>query len=79
MPSDSTIERVDARGLVCPMPTLRLGQAIRRIEIGAEIELWSDDPGSEANMAAWAKNTGQQLLASWREEGVYKFHFRRTR
>jgi hypothetical protein len=27
------VTEVDARGFVCPMPTIRLGQAIRKVEI----------------------------------------------
>ena len=70
-------ERVDARGLVCPMPTIRLGQAIRRVSVGEIVELLSDDPGSEYNMAAWTRNTGHELVHSEKREGVYQFQFRR--
>jgi len=70
-------ERIDARGLVCPMPTLRLGQAIRRVAVGEVVELCSDDPGAENNMAAWERNTGHELLWHGIEGGVHTFHFRR--
>ena len=60
------IEILDARGLVCPMPAIRLGQAIRKVSLGSVVELWTDDPGSQQNMAAWTKNTGHELeLAAW--------------
>lgn len=72
-------ECVDARGLVCPMPTIRLGQAIRRVAIGDVVELWTDDPGSRANMAAWCKNTNQELLDEATEGVVFKYRVRRTR
>ncbi len=72
-------ELVDARGLVCPMPTLRLAQAIRRVNVGDVIELWSDDPGSQENMTAWTRNTGQELVSSEREEKIYKYQIRRLK
>ncbi len=74
-----TIQTLDARGLVCPMPTIRLGQAIRKVNMGDIIEMWTDDPGSQANMAAWTKNTGQELVSSQIEDGVYKYQVRRKR
>jgi TusA-related sulfurtransferase len=72
-------EVVDARGLVCPMPTIRLGQAIRKVDIGDTIELLTDDPGSQLNMAAWTRNTGHELLESTTDDGVYTFRVRRGR
>lgn len=70
---------VDARGLACPMPTIRLAQRIRKINVGDVIEMWTDDPGSPRNMAAWTKNTGHELIASTVEGGVYKYEVRRGR
>ncbi len=72
-------ETVDARGLVCPMPTLRLAQAMRRISVGDTVELLSDDPGSQENMTAWTKNTGQELVQTEREDKVFKFWIRRLK
>lgn len=70
---------VDARGLVCPMPTIRLGQAIRRVEIGRLVEIWTDDPGSRENMAAWCKNTGHELVARSADEATFRYTVRRSR
>jgi tRNA 2-thiouridine synthesizing protein A len=78
-PTSLTIQTLDARGLVCPMPTVRLGQAIRKMTVGDIIEVWTDDPGSQANMAAWTKNTGHQLVSSSVEGNLYKYQVRRMR
>lgn len=43
------------------MPTIRLGQAIRKVEIGQLVEVWTDDPGSKENMVAWCTSTGHEL------------------
>lgn len=77
--STAPTQTLDTRGLVCPMPTIRLGQAIRKIEIGEVIEVWTDDPGSQENMGAWAKNTGHELVSSEVEDGVFKYRVRRGR
>lgn len=75
----TVVQTVDARGLVCPMPTVRLGQTIRKVNLGDVVEVWSDDPGSQANMAAWTKNTGHQLVSSAVDGTVYKYQVRRMR
>lgn len=72
-------ETVDVRGQVCPMPTIRLGQAMRRVELGHIVEVWTDDPGAHENMTAWSRNTGHELIWSESENGFYKYRFRRSR
>ena len=77
--STDVVETVDVRGQVCPMPTIRLGQAIRRVQMGHIVEVWTDDPGARENMAAWSKNTGHELEWSDSDSGFYKYRFRRSR
>lgn len=73
------VSQVDARGLVCPMPTIRLGQAIRKVEVGQLVEVWTDDPGSKENMAAWCKNTGHELVDQSADDTTFKYTVRRSR
>jgi len=51
--------RVDARGLRCPLPVLRL----RRMADGQAglIELLSDDPAAEADVPAFVREKGWRL------------------
>lgn len=79
MPRSETTHHVDARGLVCPMPTIRLGQAIRKAEVGDLVEVRTDDPGSKENMAAWCKNTGHELVDAKSAEGMFEYLVRRVR
>jgi tRNA 2-thiouridine synthesizing protein A len=79
MDSTRTVREVDARGLVCPMPTIRLGQAIRKVEVGQLVEVWTDDPGSKENMAAWCKNTGHELVKKSSRDSIFIYLVRRIR
>jgi tRNA 2-thiouridine synthesizing protein A len=79
METTQTAQQVDARGLVCPMPTIRLGQAIRRVEMGQLVEIWTDDPGSKENMAAWCRNTGHELIEQSSDESTFTYVVRRSR
>jgi tRNA 2-thiouridine synthesizing protein A len=79
MGMSDVVTEVDARGLVCPMPTIRLGQAIRKVEIGQLVQVWTDDPGSKENMAAWCKNTGHELVDNSTHDSTFKYTVRRCR
>jgi tRNA 2-thiouridine synthesizing protein A len=79
MDGTGPVTQVDARGLVCPMPTIRLGQAIRKVGVGQLVEIWTDDPGSKENMAAWCKNTRHELVGKSTEENIFKYVVRRSR
>jgi TusA-related sulfurtransferase len=75
----AAVMRVDATGLVCPMPTIRLGQSIRKIGLDEVVEVWTDDPGSKQNMNAWCRNTGHELCDETTEGSVFKYWVRRKR
>jgi tRNA 2-thiouridine synthesizing protein A len=55
---------LDARGLSCPMPVLRSKKALKELDVGQVLEILSTDPGSMADIPAWIRTTGQELLTS---------------
>ena len=70
-------QRVDAKGLSCPMPIVKTAQAMKTVAPGALIEVVATDAGSVKDFAAWAKTTGNELVESSAERGVYRFVLRR--
>lgn len=78
MSAEMKVEKtVDYKGLYCPMPIVKISKDIKEIEGGQVLEMLADDPGSKADMQAWAKQTGHELLEMKEEEGVFKFYVRR--
>lgn len=71
--SDSSRE-LDARGLRCPMPLLKLKQALHGMAAGDEIEVRTSDPGSVRDFQAFLRQSGHHLLDM--EEGEKEFFFR---
>lgn len=69
---------IDCRGTYCPMPIIRLRQAMDEAEDGAVIRLLATDPASANDMPAFARNTGHELLSASQDNGVYEFVFRKT-
>ncbi len=70
-------QRVDARGLSCPMPIVKTAQAIKTVASGELIEVLATDPGSVKDIAAWSRTTGNELVEQSADGGVYRFVLRR--
>jgi len=72
-------KRIDCTGLFCPMPIVKTREAIKGMAIGELIEMLSDDPASDADMRAWARRSGNELVQVTREAAVYRFVVRKLR
>jgi tRNA 2-thiouridine synthesizing protein A len=69
---------IDCRGTYCPMPIIRLRQAIDEIADGAVIHVLATDPASANDMPAFARNTGHELLSTSMNNGIYEYYFRKV-
>jgi len=69
--------RLDLKGLSCPLPIAKTARAVRDLEPGQLIEVLATDPGSVADFNAWARSTGNPLLESSQEGGVFRFLIKR--
>ncbi len=71
--ADEVVAELDTSGLVCPMPILRLKQALRPLCSGHRIRVIATDPDSQSDFAAFAAQTGHRLLESRADAGVYYY------
>ncbi|HIJ85030.1 MAG: Rhodanese-like domain protein [Magnetococcales bacterium] len=55
--------RVDACGLLCPMPILKTDQAMASLSGGGKVQLLATDPGIERDLPAWCEINGHTLIA----------------
>ena len=60
--SPPEVAEVDARGLRCPIPVIRLGAAIRDLEPGSLVRLLATDPAARSDVAAFCRMRGHQLV-----------------
>ncbi|MBB2921542.1 sulfurtransferase TusA family protein [Cellulomonas cellasea] len=58
---------VDARGLRCPLPVIRLARAARDAVPGAVLTVVSTDPAAQHDVPAWARLRGHTVVESRRE------------
>ncbi|MFF2622878.1 sulfurtransferase TusA family protein [Oerskovia jenensis] len=55
---------VDARGLRCPLPVIRLAAAARDRAPGDVLTVWSTDPAARHDVPAWARMRGHTVVES---------------
>jgi len=70
---------VDARGAMCPMPIVKLQKAVKGVAIGSLIELIATDPGSDPDVKAWGRETGNEIVEAERTGNEFRFVIRRVR
>jgi TusA-related sulfurtransferase len=64
---------VDARGLKCPMPIIKLSQALGQAAVGQTVELISTDRGSCTDVPAWTADMGHVLKEQTEQNGEFRF------
>ncbi|MCX8086658.1 MAG: sulfurtransferase TusA family protein [Pseudomonadota bacterium] len=68
---------LDARGLNCPLPILRAKKALGEMQSGQVLRIIATDPGSVKDFAAFAKQTGNELLSSAENNKEFEFYIKR--
>ncbi|MDX1528293.1 MAG: sulfurtransferase TusA family protein [Gammaproteobacteria bacterium] len=53
---------LDARGLLCPMPLIRLQDFVASVPGGDLIEVLCTDPGTRSDIPAWCRLNGHRLV-----------------
>lgn len=73
----ATARTLDVKGLSCPLPIVKTAQALKQLAAGDLIEVLATDPGSVKDFAAWAKTTGNEIVETSAEGGVFRFVLRK--
>jgi tRNA 2-thiouridine synthesizing protein A len=71
-------QTLDLKGLPCPIPVVRVGKAIKSIDVGQILEALATDPGVMMDIPAWCKSTGHEIVELIRNDGVFRFVLRRV-
>lgn len=60
---------VDARGLRCPLPVIRLAAAARDLPAGTLVTVLSTDPAARHDVPAWARMRGHATVGEAAAQG----------
>lgn len=69
--------KVDACGLSCPGPILRLKEAIESVNEGQVLEITSTDPGFVRDAESWCVSTGNTFLSKDSSKGIHVIRVRK--
>lgn len=75
MKADLTL---DARGLLCPLPVLKLRKRLKALENGQILELWADDPAAVIDVQHYCTESGQEFLGMDEHEGYTAYRVRKA-
>ena len=67
---DKSIIKVDACGIQCPGPILKLKQAMDVLAVGQQLEFRATDAGFPRDAEAWCRTTGHKFLGKRAEGGI---------
>lgn len=62
---------IDARNLLCPMPVIRVQEAIASLEAGTIITAVCTDPGVLFDIPAWVRVHGHKLISTEEKGNEY--------
>ncbi len=68
---------VDASGLNCPLPLLRLKKALMEVQSGGVIKIIATDPAAHLDIGVYVDQTCHQLLELTRQASVQVFFIRK--
>ena len=69
---------LDCTGQLCPMPIVNTTKAIKQLQSGQILKMISTDAGAPPDMAAWSRQTGNELLLSTTENEKFIFFFKKN-
>lgn len=68
---------VDACGLMCPLPLLRLKKALQGLEHGQIVKVLATDPASVLDFGVFVEQAGHGMMQRVEAEGVFHFYIRK--
>lgn len=71
-------ETIDATGMLCPLPVLKLRKRLKPLAPGQCIEMLADDPAAIIDVPHFCTEAGHELVSATEENGVQTYVVRKT-
>lgn len=65
---------VDAVGLHCPLPLLRLKKALKEMQSGEVVRVTATDPAAHLDFGVYSEQTGNEIIEYIREDERQVFY-----
>lgn len=74
--SDETL--IDARGLLCPLPVLKLRKRLQGVQTGTVLQLLTTDPAAMVDVPHFCVESGHELVESSSDGDVTTYRVRKS-
>lgn len=69
---------LDARGLTCPMPSVKTALALETLGGGGIVKVLIDDPTSKNDLPQWVRGNGHQVLGIEDRDGFVEVYVKKA-
>ncbi|WP_294607013.1 sulfurtransferase TusA family protein [Roseovarius sp.] len=71
-------DTLDATGLLCPLPVLKLRKRLKSLEVGDLIAMQADDPAAVIDVPHFCAEAGHDLVEAKEADGVQTYIIRKS-
>ena len=71
--------KIDARGAYCPGPLMELIAALKLVQVGDDVEVWSSDKGSMSDIPQWVNKVHHEMIAVTPQVGYWSIVVRKAK
>ena len=68
---------IDAAGLMCPLPLLRLKKALMTLESGAVLKIIATDPAAHLDFGVFVNQSGHQIIDLTKQDDRQTFYIKK--
>jgi tRNA 2-thiouridine synthesizing protein A len=69
---------VDASGLNCPLPLLRLKKGLMEVSAGDVIKIIATDPAAHLDIGVYIEQTGHTMIEFIKDQSVQTFYIKKN-
>ena len=78
--STPTINKsIDLKGLLCPIPIVKMAKGSKKSRLARPLRPSATDPGVMADIPAWCRSTGNELVTLEKQDKQFHFIVRRLK
>ncbi|SLN17415.1 Sulfurtransferase TusA [Roseovarius gaetbuli] len=71
-------DTLDATGLLCPLPVLKLRKRLKSLDVGDLIAMQADDPAAVIDVPHFCAEAGHELVEAKEADGVQTYIIRKS-
>ena len=79
MNNSNVVKTMNLEGLLCPIPVVKISNAMKEVALGESVLATATDPGVMMDIPAWCASTGNELEDMGEDGGIFTFQVKRLK